>query len=283
MERVLVLGAKGMVGSALMGILSSGFELVGLGPEELDITDEGETLRTVQGIGPSIVIHAAAYTDVDGCEKEPRQAFLVNSKGTLHVARACHQRGARLLYVSTDYVFDGKASRPYKEVDPVNPINIYGRSKLGGERHVQRFLDEFTIVRTQWLFDDRGRNFVRTLLNWVKRGKPLTIVRDQIGSPTYVADLSHAILRLLQEGSRGVFHVANSSSCSWYDFAQEILKTAGVSDIDIIPVDGASLGRPAPRPHYSVLDCEKLTQEAGLSMRPWQKALREFMKGRNLM
>lgn len=282
MKRVLVLGAKGMAGSALMGVLSSHFELIGLGHEELDITTEIETLRTVQDIRPSIVIHAAGYTDVDGCETNPDRAFSVNSQGTLHVARACRQTGASLVYISTDYVFDGKGSRPYREEEPVNPISIYGKSKLEGERHVQTLLNEFTIVRTQWLFGKGGKNFVTTVLSLAREGNPLTIVRDQIGSPTYVVDLSWAIFRLLENGSHGVFHVANSSSCSWYDFAQEIVRTAEISDIEIIPVDGAFLGRPAPRPNYSVLNCERLTLETGLTMRPWQQALREFVKGREL-
>jgi len=282
MDRVLVLGVKGMVGSALMRILSARFELIGLGHGQLDVADERETLQTIQGIRPSIVIHAAAYTDVDGCETNPDQAFRINSQGTLHVARACRQTAARLVYMSTDYVFDGEISRPYKENDPVNPISIYGKSKLEGEQHARRLLDKLTIVRTQWLFGKGGKNFVTTVLNLARRSKPLTIVRDQIGSPTYAVDLSRAILRLLENGSHGVFHVANSLSCSWYDFAREIVKAAEISDVEIIPVEGANFGRPAPRPHYSVLGCQKLTRETGLTMRPWQKALREFLKGGDL-
>jgi len=282
MERVLVLGAKGMVGSELMGVLSLRFELIGLGHEELDITAEKEILQAVQDVRPGIVIHAAAYTDVDGCETDPERAFSVNSQGTLHVALACRQKGTRLVYISTDYVFDGKGSRPYREEDPVNPINIYGRSKLEGEKHVQRLLDEFIIVRTQWLFGKGGKNFVTTVLGLAREGKPLTIVRDHLGSPTYVLDLCRAILGLLEKGSYGVFHAANSRFCSWYDFAWEIVRSAELSDVKIIPVDWASLGRPAPRPRYSVLNCERLTLETGLAMRPWHKALREFVKGREL-
>lgn len=282
MERVLVLGAKGMVGSELMQACPSRFEMIGLGRGELDVTAERETLRTVHEIKPRVVIHAAAYTSVDGCETDPDQAFRVNSQGTLHVALACRQAGARLVYMSTDYVFDGEGPRPYREEDPANPISIYGKSKLEGERHVQRLLDDYIIVRTQWLFGRGGKNFVTTVLDLAREGSPLTIVQDQIGSPTYVVDLSRAIFRLLENGFHGVFHVANSSSCSWYEFAREIVKTAGIEDIEIIPVDEAFQGRPAPRPHYSVLNCERLTRETGLTMRPWQKALQDFVKRREL-
>jgi len=282
MERVLVLGAKGMVGSALMGVLSSRFDVVGLGHAELDITAERETLQTIQDIQPATVIHTAAYTDVDGCERNPDRAFNANSQGTLFVARACRGAGARLVYISTDYVFDGKGSRPYREEDPANPISIYGKSKLEGERHVQSLLDEFTIVRTQWLFGERGKNFVTTILGLAREGNRLSIVRDQIGSPTYAVDLSRAMSRLLERGCHGVFHVANSSSCSWCDFAREIVRVAEIPDIDIIPVDSVSLTRPAPRPRYSVLSCRKFARETGLTMRPWQEALKEFIKGRGL-
>ncbi len=278
MDRVLVLGARGMVGSELMAIPSSRFEMVGLGHEDLDIVIEEDTHRAIQDIRPRIIVHTAAYTDVDGCEKAPDRAFRVNGQGTLHVAQACHRIGAKLLYLSTDYVFDGKGSRPYREEDPVNPINIYGKSKLEGERHVQHLLQEFIIVRTQWLFGRGGKNFVTTVLNLTKEANPLNIVRDQVGSPTYARDLSTAIFRLLETHCRGIFHVTNSASCSWYDFAQEILRVAGISDVEIIPVDEASLGRSAPRPHYSVLDCERFTLETGLAMRPWQEALKEFVK-----
>jgi dTDP-4-dehydrorhamnose reductase len=280
MERVLVLGAMGMVGAALMRVLTAGFDPIGLGHESLDITAEVETLRTLQEIRPRIVVHAAAYTDVDGCETDPERAFRVNSQGTLHVARACHQVGAKLVYISTDYVFDGERSKPYREDAPTNPISVYGRSKLEGESQVRRLLKEFIIVRSQWLFGKGGKNFVTTILGLARQGNRLTIVQDQVGSPTYVVDLAWAIFRLLEKGSQGIFHVANSSHCSWYELAQEIVRTAGILDCEITPVDAAFLGRPAPRPRYSVLDCERLNLETGMRMRPWQEALREFLKGR---
>jgi len=267
-----------MVGSELMAIPSFGHEVIGLGHEELDVAVEKDTRRVIRDISPRIVFHAAAYTEVDGGEKDPERAFRVNSQGTLQVARACHEAGANLVYLSTDYVFDGKNSRPYREDDPVNPINIYGKSKLEGERHIQRLLEEFTIVRTQWLFGKGGKNFVTTVLSLAKKGNRLTIVEDQVGSPTYAVDLSQAIFRLLEKGCRGIFHLANSSSCSWYDFAREIVRIARIPDVEILPIDEASLGRPAKRPHYAVLDCERLKLETGLTMRPWHEALKEFIR-----
>lgn len=278
MERVLVLGAKGMVGTELMAVPSSHFEVIGLGREELDITAEPEILRTTKKIRPGVVIHAAAYTDVDGCETNPDRAFHVNGEGTRHVARACREIGAKLVYISTDYVFDGEGSRPYREQDPVNPLSVYGKSKLEGERHVQRLLEEFTIVRTEWLFGKGGKNFVTTVLSQAREKTPLHIVQDHIGSPTYAVDLSTAIFRLVAKGCRGIFHITNSASCSWYSFAREIIRLAEIPDVEITPVDWAFLKRPAPRPRYSVLDCERLRVETGLMMRSWKEALKEFME-----
>ena len=280
MKKILVLGAHGMLGSALMALSSPPFEVVGLGHEDVEVTLEKEVRRAVYDSQPDTVIHAAAYTDVDGCERDPDRAFATNSQGTLHVVEVCREVGAKLVYISTDYVFDGQAVAPYREDDPVNPLSVYGKSKLGGERHVQDRLDDFIIVRTQWLFGKGGRNFVTTVLDWAEDGKALTIVNDQFGSPTYVVDLSQAILRLLEKGCSGVFHVANRSSCSWYEFAREIFEAAGVSDMAIIPVEGASLGRPAPRPRHCILSCERLTRETGVTMRPWQRALRDFIRER---
>lgn len=280
MKKILVFGAHGMLGSALMALFSPPFEVVGLGHEDVEITLEKEVRRAVYNSQPDTVIHAAAYTDVDGCERDPDRAFATNSQGTLHVVEVCREVGAKLVYISTDYVFDGQAVAPYREDDPVNPLSVYGKSKLGGERYVQDRLDDFVIVRTQWLFGRGGRNFVTTVLEWAEDGKALTIVNDQFGSPTYVVDLSQAILRLLEKGCSGVFHVANRSSCSWYEFAREIFEAAGVSDMAIIPVEGASLGRPAPRPRHCILNCERLTRETGVTMRPWQRALRDFIKER---
>ena len=282
MQRVLVLGAKGMVGSALTGVASPPFDVIGLGHGELDITAERETFRTIQEIRPRIVIHAAAYTDVDGCEENPEKAFNTNSQGTLFVAQACRRVGARLVYLSTDYVFDGKCPKPYGEEARVNPISVYGRVKLEGERHVQRLLEAFVIVRTQWLFGEGGRNFVDTIMDLAKAGKPLKIVQDQIGSPTYTVDLSQAIFRLLEKGCHGIFHVANRTSCSWYDLAREVVRVSGISGAEIIPIQSVDLDRSAPRPEHSVLDCEKLTRETGLRMRTWQEALRAFIEGREM-
>lgn len=280
MKKVLVLGARGMLGSALMALFSPSFEVVGLGHADVDVAFEKEVRRAVHDIQPDIVIHAAAYTDVDGCERNPDRAFETNTQGTLRVVQACREIGATLVYISTDYVFDGRGVAPYREDDPVHPLSVYGKSKLGGERHVQDGLDEFVIVRTQWLFGRGGRNFVTTVLEWAEDGRALTIVNDQFGSPTYVVDLSQTILRLLEKGCWGIFHVANSSSCSWYEFAREIFEVAGVPDVAIIPVEGASLGRPAPRPRHCILDCGRLTRETGVTMRSWQSALRDFLKER---
>jgi len=281
MERVLVFGAKGMLGSAIMDSLSSSFELVGFGHEELDVTDEKATRRAISDLEPGIVIHAAAYTDVDGCETNPEESYRVNGQGTLYVVQACRETKSRLVYLSTDYVFDGKTSRPYREEDPVNPINVYGKSKLQGEQHVSRLLTDFIIIRTQWLFGKTGKNFVTTVLDSARDGKPMTIIRDQIGSPTYVMDLSCAISQLLRKDFRGIFHVANSSFCSWYEFAKKILEQRGVQ-MSVVPVDSDSLHQKARRPRFSALGNFSWQKAFGEPLRHWEDALKDFLRSIDL-
>jgi dTDP-4-dehydrorhamnose reductase len=276
---ILVIGAKGMVGRDLMSILPSALpndEIFGWDIEEIDIQEEEDTLFKIENLRPDIVINLAAYTDVDGCESDEGKTFAVNAEGTKHVALAASKCEAKMVYLSTDYVFDGNKREPYLETDPLHPLNVYGRSKLKGEQYVQELLEDGLIIRTQWLYGRYGKNFVSSILRQASEKKVLSIVNDQIGSPTYTVDLAKAIALLIQYDAQGVFHVANSDLCTWYTFGQAILKLWGMDRVRVIPISSKELGRPAVRPSYSVLNCQKLRKETGLALRPWSEALKDY-------
>ena len=196
------------------------------------------------------------------------------------MAKACSDCGSKMIYLSTDYIFDGTKGNPYREDDPPNPLSIYGESKLMGERYVEEILDNYVIVRTQWLYGKHGRNFVETILALAEERDHIEVVHDQQGSPTYTADLSKAIAALVAKDVRGTFHVSNSGFCSWYDFALEIVQLANSSQTEIVPIASTDLSRPAKRPHYSILNCQRLEQETGFKMRSWQMALQEYFQRR---
>jgi len=276
-----VVGAKGMLGRDLMEILRSsvlGDEVIGWDIEEIDIQKGDETVTKIEKLRPDIVVHIAAYTDVDGCESNQEKAFGVNAEGTKSVAIAASRCHAKIVYLSTDYVFDGSKREPYLENDAPRPLNVYGQSKFMGEQYVQTLVEDFLIVRTQWLYGPFGKNFVSSILRLAREKSELSIVDDQTGSPTYTADLARAISVLIQFGARGVFHVANSGLCTWYTFGQTILKLSGVNRVKVIPISSRELGRPATRPSYSVLGCQKLKEKTGLTMRPWSEALKDYLK-----
>ena len=280
MQRVLVLGAQGMLGHDLLEVFSKEYDVTGLDIDDLDITRQGSTRKTIKELAPDVVINAAGYTDVDGCEKKINTAFAVNGQGTKNVAKGCRDNGSKLIYLSTDYIFDGAKGSPYREDDPPNPLSIYGESKLMGERYIEEILDDYLIVRTQWLYGVHGRNFVETILALAEERGHIEVVHDQEGSPTYTADLSRAIAALISKKLRGTFHISNSGSCSWYDFALEIVRLANSSQVEIVPISSAALNRPAKRPPYSILNCQRLEQEAGVVMRPWQQALQDYFQRR---
>jgi dTDP-4-dehydrorhamnose reductase len=280
MKKVLVLGAQGMLGHDLLRVFAKGHKVIGLDKENVDITLQGATRKAIKEISPAVVINAAGYTDVDGCEKKMHKAFVINAEGAKNVAKGCRDIGAKLVYISTDYVFDGEKKSPYREDDLPDPLNIYGESKLMGERYVEEFLDDFLIVRTQWLFGRHGRNFIETILALFSERDSIEVVHDQQGSPTYTVDLSKAIAALVRKDLNGTFHVSNNGSCSWYDFALEIVRLADVSGIEIIPISSADLNRPAKRPLYSVFNRQRLEHEAGIEMRTWQEALQDYFYSR---
>jgi len=275
--RCLITGAGGMLGQALRRALGESHEVVALSRPQLDVTDLAAVREALARWAPDIVIHAAAWTDVDGCQRDPDRAFRVNALGSRNVALGCQAVGAACCYISSDYVFDGTKVEPYTEFDRPNPISVYGVSKLAGERAVRALTPRHWIVRTAWLYGPGGRNFVRTLLARARDGEDLRVVDDQIGSPTYAPDLAQAIARLIREPRYGLWHLTNSQSCTWYDFAAAILENTGQTGVRLEPILSKDLDRPAPRPRNSALRNYCWEQEGWPPLRRWPDALRDYL------
>lgn len=279
---VVVTGASGMLGSDIMwAFAKEGVQAVPLDHHQVDITDEEAFRETVQRHRPALLINAAAYANVDGCETEVDTAFAVNARGALNIARTCNAVGAFLLHVSTDYVFDGRTSEPYREDDPINPLGVYGKSKAEGERHIREALpDDHCIVRTQWLFGLNGKNFVEAILAKARSDGQLTVVDDQFGSPTSTRDLACAIVTLCRLQARGTFHVVNSGVTSWFHFAQAIVRSAGLAHVSVEPIGSDQLDRPARRPSHAEFDTSKFGDLTGAPLRSWQEALQDYLESR---
>ena len=275
--RILVTGAKGMLGTALLPVLDRRHRVWGLDVQECDIRDAGAVSAVLHTRQPDLVIHLAAYTNVDGCESNPQIANETNATGTRNVAAACAQVGAAMLYVSTDYVFDGTQNDPYREDDLPNPLNVYGKSKLMGEQHVRSLLTRYYILRTSWLYGPNGTNFVMTILEATHQQKVLRVVDDQQGSPTYTRHLSLLIAELIETGHYGVFHTTGSGTCSWFEFAKAILELWPVAGVQVLPISSRESGRAAPRPANSVLENRAL-RLANLQLMPhWKVGLAEYL------
>lgn len=286
--KILITGSSGMLGSALCQELVDAHEIVGLDVREAqgsgikglikcDITDQAGVAKTIAEISPDLVIHAAAYTDVDGCETCPDKAHEINAAGSRNVALACRRCEAVAVYISTDFVFDGRKNLPYLEQDEPRPLNIYGKSKLEGEKHFSSLLAKYFIVRSSWLFGQFGKNFVDTILKLAGENEKIKVVNDQIGSPAYSKDLARAIGSLIETSSYGFFHISNGGSCSWYEFARTILKYAGIQDVTVQPITSEELNRPAKRPRMSILDNTHYIQTVGKPLRLWSDALKEYL------
>jgi dTDP-4-dehydrorhamnose reductase len=278
--KALVLGARGMLGQDLVKILAPEYEIIPWDLAEIDITREKETLEKIVKVRPQVIINCAAYTNVDQCETHRDQAFLVNAEGTKHVALASYTVKARFVHLSTDYVFDGTASIPYREDNSPNPMSVYGQSKLQGEIYVRQIGGDHLIIRTAWLYGPRGKNFVEAILSQAAEGKQIRVVNDQQGSPTFTRDLSQAIKGLLPITEQGIFHLTNSGSCTWFEFALHILEESGFKGNEVRPISSKELGRPAKRPAYSILDNSRYEQISENKMRSWQEALKEYFNSR---
>lgn len=273
--KILVTGAKGQLGIEVAK-QSGEHDLILAGREDLDITDARQVSSCLREVKPDAVIHCAAYTNVDGAESDEEGAFRVNVVGAQNMAAGCLETGARLVYVSTDYVFDGTKQGLYREFDPVNPQTVYGRTKWQGEELVRQILGRHYIVRTAWLYGE-GKNFVRTMLQLAEKQHTLRVVADQVGTPTSTVDVAQAIYRLLDSDAYGTYHASCQGQCSWYDFACEIFRQAG-EQVQVLPVTTAEFPRPAKRPAYSVLDNYMLRMTVGDPMRSWQEALAEYIQ-----
>ena len=276
MTRLLVSGAGGMLGCDLVALAP---QAVALGHGELDITDPEACRAAIASAGAEVVINCAAWTDVDGAEDAEEQALAVNGTGAANLARAAREAGARMVHVSTDYVFDGLASRPYVESDPTAPASAYGRTKLAGERAVLAASPEHAVVRTAWLFGVHGRSFPATMLRLAGSGsEEVAVVTDQIGCPTYTEHLARRLLEIAGAGSAGIHHAAGSGSCSWFEFARAIFAAAGL-EVRVTPTSTEAFPRPARRPAWSVLGSER----GGAPLPPWQEGLAAFLAARAVL
>ena len=275
--KVQVLGASGLLGKAVMREWS-GDDVVGLSSPDVDIRDREAVREIAERVRPKWIVLAAAYTDVDGCESHPDLTFGVNRDGAVNVAEAAKQVGAKLLFLSSDYVFDGKKSSPYETGDARNPQSVYGRSKAEAEVRLLEVLPECCIVRTSWLFGAGGKCFPDTILKLAATRPALDVVSDQRGCPTYSVDLARAIIQLCRKGASGIVHVNNAGNCSWFEFAREIIKAAGLT-AEVRPVSTEQMARPAPRPAYSVLSPASL-QRWAVPMPSWPDALQRYLRER---
>jgi dTDP-4-dehydrorhamnose reductase len=279
--RVIIFGAEGMLGSALLAAVDAVPDLAatGLDWDACDITDLERIQEVCSILRPQVLVNCAGWTDVDGAEAHEEDVMEVNATGAGNVAKVARGHGARMIQISTDYVFDGKAQTPYRETARPNPLSVYGRSKLAGEEAVREATRKHLIVRTAWLYGDGGRSFVSTILEKARAGpgpQVLEVVDDQVGSPTYTCDLAQVLVECIREGRSGTVHAVNEGATSWYGLAARVLEYAGVG-ADLRPITTAERPRPAPRPGYSVLDCTKLGKWLDGGMAPWEDALRRFV------
>jgi len=275
--RITIFGAFGLLGKALMREWS-GDVVTGLSSHGADIRDATRVRQVVLETSPEWIVLAAAYTDVDGCERNRELAFAVNRDGAVNVATAANEVGARLLFLSSDYVFDGKKTTPYETGDARNPQSVYGKTKAEAELRLLELMPECCIARTSWLFGIGGKCFPDTILKLAASRPALDVVDDQRGCPTYTVDLAQAIVQLCRKNASGIVHVTNSGDCSWFEFAMEIVKSAGLATA-VRPVSSSQMARPAPRPAYSVLSPASLLAY-GIEMPSWNNALTRYLEQR---
>ena len=273
--KILITGSNGMLGHDLCEVLDS-HELILTTSKTLDITDQSHVMDFICDIKPDIVINSAAYTDVDGCEENNDLAYSVNGDGVKNLALACREIDACLVHISTDYVFDGSATEPIAEDGQIGPISVYGKSKLRGEEAIQEILDKYFIVRTAWLYGINGKNFPKTMLELAENHSEITVVYDEVGTPTYTPDLAYGISELIETNYYGIYHLTNSGKCSWCEFSRYIFEIAE-KDVNVIPVTAAEFARPAPRPSYSVLENKNWVEHGFKPLRDYKEAIQEYI------
>jgi len=280
-KKILIAGSRGMLGSALCDMLPAYYRVIAIDQEECDITDREKTLSFFRAAKADIIVHCAAYTDVDGAEGQPQLAYAVNVHGTANIIEAIQGTDCLLVYLSTDYVFDGAKKGAYVESDIPHPLGVYGHSKLEGECVVKSY-PRHLIVRTSWLFGPKGKNFAATIARKALASESLQVVDDQIGSPTYTRDLAKALVVLFERYcsrnlSYGIYHITNSGQCSWFEFAKYILSLLH-SGVTIKPISSEDLNRKAKRPLNSVLSNEKFHALSGFFLPLWQEAVRHYIE-----
>lgn len=278
--KVLVTGVKGQLGHDVMNELAKrGYEGVGVDVEEMDITDEAAVRRVLEEVRPDKMVHCAAWTAVDAAEDQVEMCRKVNALGTENIAKMCGELDIPMIYLSTDYVFDGEGTRPWEPDDPVvKPLNVYGQTKYEGELAVEKYTDKYYIVRIAWVFGVNGKNFIKTMLNLGKTHDTLTVVDDQIGTPTYTYDLAKLLVDMLEKEEYGKYHATNEGGyISWCDFAKEIFRQAGM-DVKVTPVSSDQYPAKAKRPSNSRMEKNKLTQHGFERLPSWQDALSRYLK-----
>ncbi len=276
--RILVTGVKGQLGYDVVNELEKrGHTAIGVDVEEMDITDAAAVEREMKADDLDAVIHCAAYTAVDAAEDNRELCIRVNAEGTRNIARAARELNLKMVYISTDYVFDGEGERPWEPDDARNPLNVYGESKYQGELAVEEYLERYFIVRIAWVFGVNGKNFIKTMLNLAKNHDELNVVDDQTGSPTYTYDLAVLLADMVETEKYGRYHATNEGLCTWYEFAKEIFSQAGV-DVKVNPVTSEEFPAKAKRPHNSRMDKSKLTDNGFVLLPPWQDALKRYLE-----
>lgn len=285
-SKILVTGANGQLGNELRRLCRNfpGLEFIFTDVDMLDITNPDAVSVFMEASKPAIVINCAAFTDVEGAEENTKVARKVNSLAPQVLAAACAMQDAFLVHISTDYVFDGDSSQPYTEDDETNPIQFYGQSKLDGEEKIKTVFDNYLILRTSWMYSEYGHNFMRSIIAKAKENATIEVVEDQVGSPTYARDLANCIIDIIIKSILnpkaylpGVYHYTNQGSCSWFEFAQEIVNFAGLTDCKVIPVKASQYPTKAKRPQYSVLDTSKIRSAFGIGIPNWRDSLKECL------
>ena len=277
--KVLVTGVKGQLGYDVMKECEKrGIEAIGVDVEEMDITDAAACERVITEAKADAVIHCAAYTAVDAAEDNEDLCRKVNAEGTRNIAEVCRKLDIKMMYFSTDYVFNGQGERPWEPDDPREPLNVYGQTKYEGELAVQELLEKYFIVRIAWVFGVNGKNFIKTMLRLGKERGAVSVVDDQIGSPTYTYDLARLVVDMIQTDRYGIYHATNEGLCSWYEFACQIFKAAGMNQVKVTPVDSTAFPAKAKRPHNSRMDKSKLAENGFEPLPSWEDALERYLK-----
>lgn len=276
--RILVTGVKGQLGYDVMNELAKrGHEGIGVDVEEMDITDREACARVIKEAAPEAVIHCAAYTAVDAAEDQVELCRRVNAEGTRNIAKVCRELDIKMMYISTDYVFNGTGERPWEPDDHREPLNVYGLTKYEGEIAVEQNLEKYFIVRIAWVFGVNGKNFIKTMLRLGKEKGAVSVVDDQVGSPTYTYDLARLLVDMIQTEKYGRYHATNEGFCSWYEFACEIFRQAGMDEVKVTPVASSGFPTKAKRPENSRMSKEKLTENGFERLPSWQDALGRYL------